>query len=206
MSTAKCKLRRSPPPGETGTRTRSLSLSSPLRTSPCRSDGPDCPGEWGSLCWWQSPVLIPDPKSNERAGGNTQTLVSKAHFRTVPSNAFVSKKKKTESEKTTYEHYSKLHIFYKYVHTAAKVLQPGTLDFSTPPPSSTPFCFILTLHSGYYPGEITQANAFSNLQKPLSLNQTPCGIIEYLFNLLFNKYLATAICWGLFLVPVIQSR
>lgn len=61
----KCKLRRSPPLAGTGTRTRNPSSSSPLHTSSCRSDGPGCPGGLGSLCWWRSPVLIPDPKPNK---------------------------------------------------------------------------------------------------------------------------------------------
>lgn len=61
----KGKLRRSPLLGETGRRTRSLSLSNPLHTSSCRSDGLGCPEGSGSLCWWRSLGPAPDPKSNK---------------------------------------------------------------------------------------------------------------------------------------------
>lgn len=42
---------------------RSLSLSSPLNTSFCISDGPGFLRELGSWCWWQSLEPIPDPRS-----------------------------------------------------------------------------------------------------------------------------------------------
>lgn len=61
----KGKLRRSLLLVETGRWKRSLSLSNPLRTSSCRSDGLGCPEGSGSLCWWRSLVLAPDPKSNK---------------------------------------------------------------------------------------------------------------------------------------------
>lgn len=58
---------------------------------------------------------------------------------------------------------------------------------STPPRSTRPFCSVLTLHRGYYTGEITQGKAFPNLQKPVSLRQTPLGnywisLIQQIFN------------------------
>lgn len=56
----------SPPPADTGTQTRSLSLSNPWHTSSCISGGPDFLEGLGSWCWWQSLELIPDPKSNRQ--------------------------------------------------------------------------------------------------------------------------------------------